>query len=183
MLNFAPDCAITLSIPNASVVARNFTFPNRRKSYRSHGAYSHGRHLSSNMSSIMVGLNLRILTRISCARIACKKQIRPAPSCSIAMINGSKATTPGEMKKPARQRQGRISLCDYEMRLFDTPPTPPEKPAATCRTCANRQRWRCGGSIIQYCGVRPSNRTLNRLLKIKVTNPACAVYKSIDDSE
>lgn len=49
----------------------------------------------------------------------------------------------------------------------------------TCRTCANRERWQCGGSIIQYCGVRKSNRTFNGLLKIKVTMPACEVYKPL----
>lgn len=47
----------------------------------------------------------------------------------------------------------------------------------TCRTCANRQRWQCGGKVIQYCGVRKNNRTFNRLLKIKVTNQACELYK------
>ena len=53
----------------------------------------------------------------------------------------------------------------------------PKKPDKTCRTCANRQRWHCDGSIIQYCGVRKSNRTFNGLLKIKVTNEACELYK------
>lgn len=47
----------------------------------------------------------------------------------------------------------------------------------TCRTCSNRQRWECGGRVIQYCGVRKSKRTFNRLLKIKVTNQACELYK------
>lgn len=46
----------------------------------------------------------------------------------------------------------------------------------TCRQCANRQRWQRGGSIIQYCGVRKSNRTNNGLLKIKVTDPACLAF-------
>lgn len=53
--------------------------------------------------------------------------------------------------------------------LFDIPETPPPKPTAFCRTCKHRERWACGGSIIQYCG--------NGLLKIKVTNPACAAYE------
>lgn len=52
-----------------------------------------------------------------------------------------------------------------------------KKPDKTCRTCANRQRWQCGGSWIQYCVARKSNRTHNGLLKIKVTNPACELYK------
>lgn len=53
----------------------------------------------------------------------------------------------------------------------------PKKPTNTCRTCEHRQRWECGGSVIQYCGVRKSNRTFNKLLKIQVTNEACALYK------
>lgn len=47
----------------------------------------------------------------------------------------------------------------------------------TCRTCIHRQRWQCGGKVVQYCGVRSSNRTENGLLKIKVTTPACEQYK------
>ena len=53
----------------------------------------------------------------------------------------------------------------------------PKKPTAFCRTCAHRQRWQCGGSWIQYCGARKSKRTYNGLLKIKVTNPSCELYK------
>ena len=47
----------------------------------------------------------------------------------------------------------------------------------TCRTCHWRERWQCGGSIIQFCKVIPSKRTFNGLKKIKVTNPACDLYK------
>jgi len=61
--------------------------------------------------------------------------------------------------------------------LFNIPETLPEPPTATCRTCAHRQRWQCGGSIIQYCAVRRSNRTFNKKLKIKVTNAACMQYE------
>lgn len=49
----------------------------------------------------------------------------------------------------------------------------------TCRHCENRQRHQCGGSIIQYCGVRKSNRTYNGLLKIKVTDKACLLFKKV----
>lgn len=49
----------------------------------------------------------------------------------------------------------------------------------TCKTCIHRQRWQCGGSIIQYCAARPSNRTFNHLLKIKAKNPACYAYKEV----
>jgi hypothetical protein len=51
----------------------------------------------------------------------------------------------------------------------------------TCRTCVHRQRWECGGRVIQYCRVRRNGRTYNGLLKIKVTNPACALYKEMEE--
>lgn len=47
----------------------------------------------------------------------------------------------------------------------------------TCRTCRYRERWHCDSKVIQYCGKRYSNRTHNGLLKIKVTRPACGLYK------
>lgn len=58
--------------------------------------------------------------------------------------------------------------------LFDIPSV--EK-GETCRHCEHRQRWQCGGKVIQYCGARKSNRTENGLLKIKVTDPACPLFK------
>jgi len=62
------------------------------------------------------------------------------------------------------------------MQLFESE----NKPSImmTCRSCEHRERHQCGGSVIQYCGVRKSNRTQNGQLKIKVTMPACAAYKS-----
>lgn len=53
----------------------------------------------------------------------------------------------------------------------------PKKLTRFCRTCKHRQPWECGARVIQYCGVRKSNRTYNGLLKIKVTNPACMAYE------
>ena len=50
----------------------------------------------------------------------------------------------------------------------------------TCRTCANRQRWKCNSKIVQYCAVRTSNRTENGLLKIKCSDKACEAYKACD---
>ena len=47
----------------------------------------------------------------------------------------------------------------------------------TCRTCENRERWEFGDSIIQYCRAHKSNRTYNGLQKIKVTDPACGLYR------
>ena len=49
----------------------------------------------------------------------------------------------------------------------------------TCRDCAHRQRWQCGGSVIQYCAITRSNRTFNGLKKIKCTNLACPGFKHI----
>ena len=51
------------------------------------------------------------------------------------------------------------------------------KSSKTCRTCEHLQRWECGGSIIQYCSVNKSSRTLDGLKKIKVTMPACGRWK------
>ena len=50
----------------------------------------------------------------------------------------------------------------------------------TCLTCDHRERHQCGGSIIQYCGVRKSNRTENGLLKIKCKTPSCHLYKKME---
>ena len=58
--------------------------------------------------------------------------------------------------------------------LFEVSPKLPDK---TCLHCVNRQRHQKGGSIIQYCGVRKSNRTENGLLKIRAKNPACEQFK------
>ena len=67
--------------------------------------------------------------------------------------------------------------------LFDLPPVAeprlaiePPLPSATCRTCRHRERWQCGGKIIQYCGKIRSSRTGNGLKKIKVSKPACSQY-------
>jgi len=59
-------------------------------------------------------------------------------------------------------------------KLFNIDPVPVTE---TCRHCEHRQRHQCGGSIIQYCGARKSNRTENGLLKIKVTDRACSLFK------
>lgn len=53
----------------------------------------------------------------------------------------------------------------------------PVKSDKTCGSCEHRQRWQCGGRIIQYCGARKSNRTDNGLLKIKCKDAACPLYK------
>lgn len=53
------------------------------------------------------------------------------------------------------------------------------KEGLTCRSCEHRQRWECNSKIIQYCGVRKSNRTDNGLLKIKCKDQACVKYKEM----
>ena len=68
-----------------------------------------------------------------------------------------------------------------KLELFTEDPAAAQvKPSETCNGCEHRQRWQCGGSIIQYCGVRSSNRTENGLLKIKCKDKACNLFtKSI----
>jgi hypothetical protein len=51
----------------------------------------------------------------------------------------------------------------------------------TCFTCSHRERWECGGRIIQYCGAIKSNRTENGKLKIKCKKPACGLYEGTDE--
>jgi hypothetical protein len=71
-----------------------------------------------------------------------------------------------------------------DVRLFDVGPDPYpaskalEKPKSglTCLTCEHRQRWLLGKRIVQYCGVRSSNRTANGLLKIRCKFDACGLY-------
>jgi hypothetical protein len=48
-----------------------------------------------------------------------------------------------------------------------------------CRTCEHRERHHCGSKVIQYCGIRKSNRTDNGKMKIKVNLPACLFYKEV----
>lgn len=61
--------------------------------------------------------------------------------------------------------------------LFDLQPIVTE----TCLNCQHRERHQCGGSIIQYCGIRKSNRTYNGQLKIKCKTPACSSFKKINN--
>lgn len=63
--------------------------------------------------------------------------------------------------------------------LFEIDQVKPVNNDLTCRTCKHRQRWECGNKIIQYCGVTPSNRTENKLLKIKAKKQACIQYSAI----
>ena len=54
------------------------------------------------------------------------------------------------------------------------------KPEPTCSTCNHRQRWQCNSNVFQYCGKRKSNRTANKLLKIKCKDKACVLYEKIE---
>lgn len=49
----------------------------------------------------------------------------------------------------------------------------------TCLSCEHRQRHQFGSKIIQYCGIRKSNRTDNGLLKIKCKDQACTKFEEI----
>lgn len=63
------------------------------------------------------------------------------------------------------------------MTLFNIEPTEPQSTnGLTCLTCKHRERHQCGGTVIQYCGIRKSNRTENGQLKIKCKTPACFGY-------
>jgi len=53
-----------------------------------------------------------------------------------------------------------------------------QKNTKTCGSCAHRERHQCGGRVIQYCGVRKSNRTQNGKLKILCKTVSCFAYKS-----
>lgn len=58
-----------------------------------------------------------------------------------------------------------------------------QPPAETCRTCCHRQRWQRDSKVIQYCGIRASQRTHNKLLKIKCKTAACRFYKDREDND
>ncbi len=58
------------------------------------------------------------------------------------------------------------------MKLFES-----AENSTTCKTCKFRERWECGGKVMQYCGVRQSGRTENGLLKISTKNPSCYLYQ------
>ena len=62
------------------------------------------------------------------------------------------------------------------MKLFETE-SKKAKTTTTCKTCKHREPWECGSKIIQYCKIRKSNRTENKLLKIKAKNPSCSLYE------
>ena len=62
------------------------------------------------------------------------------------------------------------------MMLFDIPPLEIAK-GKTCKTCEHIERLACGGSFFFYCGVRKSNLTANKQLKVKCKTPACLSYK------
>jgi hypothetical protein len=42
-----------------------------------------------------------------------------------------------------------------------------------CKDCNHHQGLCYGSKIIYYCKTRSSNRTNNKMLKIKLKNPAC----------
>lgn len=63
------------------------------------------------------------------------------------------------------------------LKLFNVPESPEPSNSITCLTCEYRERHDCGSKVIQYCGIRKSNRTDNRKLKIKCKTKACIHYK------
>ena len=69
------------------------------------------------------------------------------------------------------------------LKLFDIPPTLPSVPENTCKNCKHRQPWQCGLRVIQYCGIRRSNRTNNGLLKIRCKDGACKMFEKEDNND
>ena len=58
------------------------------------------------------------------------------------------------------------------------------EPRPTCKDCKHRERWHYrSGLVIQYCGVRSSNRTFNGKLKIKCKNTACSFFEKDNNNE
>ena len=55
----------------------------------------------------------------------------------------------------------------------------------TCRQCEHAQRWGFAehDKKFYYCGVRTSGRTQNGLLKIKLKNQACGMFKKEVEGE
>ena len=47
----------------------------------------------------------------------------------------------------------------------------------TCRKCKHNQAWQCNIKVFHYCGIRKSNLTSNKLLKIKCKNEACNLFE------
>ena len=77
------------------------------------------------------------------------------------------------------EKQTECNISEVQLKMFPLPDAEPLLTnGLTCNTCQHRQRHQCGGSIIQYCGVRKSNRTENGLLKIKCKTGACMLYEA-----
>ena len=49
----------------------------------------------------------------------------------------------------------------------------------TCRKCKHNQAWQCNSKVFHYCGIRKSNLTSNKLLKIKCKNLACSLFEHV----
>jgi len=56
-------------------------------------------------------------------------------------------------------------------------------PQRKCGTCKHIQRWECNSKHFFYCGVTPSGRTENGLLKVKRKTQVCAAWKSEEEKE
>ncbi len=61
-------------------------------------------------------------------------------------------------------------------KLFDIPEKI-DNNKNTCFKCKHRQRWLFNSKVFQYCGIRKSNRTSNKLLKIKCKDKACQLFE------
>lgn len=46
-----------------------------------------------------------------------------------------------------------------------------------CRKCKHNQSWQCNSKVFHYCGIRKSNRTSNKQLKIRCKDNACVLFE------
>lgn len=60
---------------------------------------------------------------------------------------------------------------------FDTPEVIKQNTDKKCKHCIHSQRWECGSKYFWYCSEIKSNRTENKLGKIKANDSACLMYK------
>ena len=71
------------------------------------------------------------------------------------------------------------SAMDYD-KFIAAVKTGAKQELPTCRTCKHCQRWELNDhstKIVQSCALQKSRRTGNGLKRIKVNNPACALYE------
>lgn len=96
----------------------------------------------------------------------------------LAALKTELAQRLGSQRKAAQTQTEQPQMFDLEPAATEQPALfEYETPKAKCKTCQHIQGWQCNSKVFFYCGIRHSNRTENRLLKIKANMPACPKYK------